>query len=117
MIASLLIIKISVHVIDECEKRRAYDECVREVERAYFSPLVFAATGGMGPTAITLFRKLASMLAEKRSINYRKCLFWLRCSLCFSLLRISVMCFSNRSPSTSNIDLLRGSLGVALFDC
>jgi len=34
------------------------------VERACFSPLVFAATGGMGPSTTTVFRKLASMLAE-----------------------------------------------------
>ena len=63
--------------LHEREKIRAYDERVREVERACFSPLMFAATGGMGPTATTVFRKLASMLAEKRSINYNKCLYWL----------------------------------------
>ena len=96
--------------LHEREKRRAYDERVREVERACFSPLVFAATGGMGPTATTVFRKLASMLAEKRSINYNKCLFWLRCRVCFSLLRSAVMCLrGHRSsvgrPSTTNIDL------------
>ena len=69
-----------------------YDEhnITREVERACVSPLVFAAIGGMEPTATTVFRKLfkllfvylffrklASMLAEKHSINYSKCLFWL----------------------------------------
>ena len=48
---------------------------VLERLRACFSPLVFAATGGMGPTATTVFRKLASMLVEKRSINYSKCLY------------------------------------------
>ena len=73
-------------------------------------PLVFAAPGGMGPTATTVFRKLASMLAEKRSINYSKCLFWLRCRLCFSFLRSAAMCLrGHRSsvgrPSTTNIDL------------
>jgi len=31
--------------------------------RAYFSPLVFAATGGMGTTVTAVFRKLAFMLA------------------------------------------------------
>ena len=72
------------YLLHEHEKRRAYDERVREVERTCFSPLVFAATGG---TATTVYRKLASMLAEKRSINYSKCLFWLRCRLCFLLLR------------------------------
>ena len=58
----------------------------------------------------TVFRKLASMLAEKRSINYSKCLFWLHCRLCFSLLRSSVMCLrghrsSKRCSATTNIGL------------
>jgi len=42
----------------ECEKRQAYDARVREVERACFSPLVFAATSGMGPTATTFLGSL-----------------------------------------------------------
>ena len=47
----------------EQEKNRAYDEWIREVERACFSPLVFAASGGMGPVATTVYRKLASLLS------------------------------------------------------
>jgi len=43
--------------IHEEEKKRAYDERIWEVERACFSPLIFAATGGMGPSATTVFRK------------------------------------------------------------
>ena len=97
------------YLLHEHKKRQAYDEHVREVERACFSPLVFA-TGGMGSTATTVHRKLASMLAEKHSINYSKCLFWLLCRLYFLLLRSSVMCLrghcsSNHHPITSNIDL------------
>ena len=59
------------------EKRWAHDECIWEVEIACFSPLVFSATSGMGPTAITVFCMLASMLAEKWNVNYSCCLFWL----------------------------------------
>ena len=35
----------------ETEKRRQYDERVREVERRSFEPLVFATSGGMGRQA------------------------------------------------------------------
>ena len=35
----------------EKKKRRVYDERVREIERGTFTPLVFSATGGMGPAA------------------------------------------------------------------
>ena len=96
--------------LHEREKRRAYDERVREVKRACFSPLVFAATGGMGPPATTVFKKLASLLSEKRSINYSRCLYWLRCRLYYSLLRSSVMCLwghrsTHRGPTTSHIEV------------
>ena len=69
--------------MNEQEKRRAYDECIREVERACFSPLVFSASGGMGPSATTVYSKLASMLASKWDRPYNRCMFRLRCQLCF----------------------------------
>jgi len=71
------------------------------------TPLVFAATGGMRPSATTVFRKLASKLANKWNVNYSCCLFWLRCKLCFSLLRSGMMCLRGHQSSTShpNVDL------------
>jgi len=39
------------------QEHNYYDGRIREVERACFSPLVFAATGGMGPSANTVFQK------------------------------------------------------------
>ena len=84
---------------NEQEKRCVYDERVREVERACFSLLVFSASGGMGPSATTVYKKLASMLADKWDMNYSKCLFWLRCRLCFSLLRSAIMCLRGHQSS------------------
>ena len=49
------------------------------MKRACFSPLVFAATGGMGPTATTVFQKLAFMLAEKWNVNYSRSGFDVGC--------------------------------------
>ena len=40
----------------EQEKRRAYDQRVREIEHGCFSPLVFSTSGGMGPTAKVVYR-------------------------------------------------------------
>jgi len=64
-------------------KKLTYDKIIWEVERACFSLLVFAPTGGMGPSATTVFRKFACMLADKWNVNYSRCLFWIRCRLCF----------------------------------
>ena len=38
---------------NEQEKKRAYEERVREVEHGSFAPLVFSISGGMGPIATT----------------------------------------------------------------
>ncbi len=50
---------------NEMEKKRAYEQRVREIEHGSFTPLVFSAAGGMGPAAVIVYKKLASMLAEK----------------------------------------------------
>ena len=52
------------------EKRRTYDQRIREVRHGSFTPLVFSAGGGMGPATTIAYRRLAAMLAEKRNINY-----------------------------------------------
>ena len=98
------------YVTNEQEKRCAYDERVRGVERAYLSPLVFSACGGMGPTATKVYKKLASMLADKREMNYSQCLYWMRCRLCFSLLRLAIMCLRGHHstvhcPASASINL------------
>jgi hypothetical protein len=40
---------------NEQEKKRAYDQRVREIEHGSFSPLVFSATGGMGTVATVVY--------------------------------------------------------------
>ena len=74
------------------EKRRMYEQRVREVERGSFTPLVFSALGGMsGPTEIT-YKRLASLLAIKKDQHYNTVISLIHCRLCFSLLRSAIMC-------------------------
>ena len=77
---------------NEMEKKRAYDERVREIEHGSFSPLVFSTSGGMGTTATVVYKRIASMIAEKHNKPYSKTIHWIRCRLNFSLLRSSIMC-------------------------
>ena len=61
-------------------------------------------------TATTVYKKLASMLADKWEMNCIRCLHWMRCRLCFSLLRSAIMCLrGHRStvhfPTPASIDL------------
>ena len=75
----------------EQEKKRQYDQRIREVEHSTFTPLVLSITGGMGRAATTFYKRLAAMLSEKRDVPYSKMIGWIRCRMSFSLVRASVM--------------------------
>ena len=81
----------SVYRKHEQEKRRQYDQRVREVEHATFTPLVLSTLDGMGRAATTLYKRLASMVTEKRNVPYAVTFNWIRCRLSFALLRASIM--------------------------
>ena len=49
----------------EQEKKRQYEQRVREVEHASFTPLVMSATGGMANQATIFYKMIASSLALK----------------------------------------------------
>ena len=98
----------------ENEKKRAYDQRVREVEHATFTPLVFSATGGLGIQANTFYKRLASLLAEKWDHPYSSTLCWLRCRLGFSLLRSSIL--SIRGARSSRGHAIRTPMPVDLVN-
>ena len=54
----------------ESLKRRSYEQRVREIEHGSFTPLVFSATGGMAPAASIVYKRLDSLLADKRKQEY-----------------------------------------------
>ena len=75
------------------EKKRAYEERIREVEHGSFSPLVFTTAGGIGAIATVVYKKrLASGVVEKHGKPYGKIMHWLRCQLSYSFLRSAIMC-------------------------
>ena len=61
----------------ELDKKREYEERVREIEHGSFSPLVFSTAGGMGPIATTVYKRIASLIADKRQEPYSATHFWL----------------------------------------
>ena len=77
-----------------------------------FTPLVLSSTGEMGKATTGFFKRLASMLSEKKGILYSKAMGWLRCRLSF-VLHATPSCASgepghhnisqSQSPSTFNL--------------
>ena len=96
----------------EREKRRAYNQRIREVEHDSFTPLIFSASGGMGPSTTIAYRRLAALLAEMRGQRYSLVMTWLRCRLSFSLLRSAVTAIRGsrivrlKRDSTQQIELV-----------
>ena len=76
----------------ENQKKRAYEQRVREVEHGSFTPLVMSLTGGLGNAALVCYKRLASLISAKRDVPYSSTMAWIRCSLSFSLLRSSIQC-------------------------
>lgn len=82
----------SIYRQHEQRKRVEYGQRIREIERGTFTPLVFTTMGGMAGEATVFYKRLASLLADKRDEPYSVIMGWLRCTLSFLLLRAAIMC-------------------------
>ena len=102
---------------NEQEKKRAYDQRIREIEHGSFSPLVFSTTGGMGTTATVVYKRLAAMMAEKYEKPYGQIIQLIRCKLNFSLLRSAIMCIRGSRSARRHPDSNRGTGGSIDLAC
>ena len=100
----------------EREKKRAYEQRIREVEHSSFTPLVFSATGGMGSQATTFYKRLASMLAVEWDMPYSTTLRWLRCRLCFSLLRSAIQAIRGARSSCGHAGRAPGAIDLIISE-
>ena len=75
----------------ELEKKRKYEERIREIEHGSFTPLVFSCSGGMGPLATVIYKRIAGLISERSNQSYSMTLYWLRCKSSFSLLQSAII--------------------------
>ena len=96
------------------EKKKAYDECVCNVEHGTFAPLVFSVAEGKGPIATTFTNDCLFCFLRNYIKHTTKPLkfCWLRCNSSFSLLHSLIMCLrgacsssGRQQPAASNISL------------
>ena len=86
----------------ENQKKRVYEQRIRDVEHGSFVPLVMSVTGGLGRIATTVYKRLASMLSNKWNQPYSTTMCWLRCRLSFSLLRSSILAIRGARSSSGH---------------
>ena len=77
---------------NEREKKRCYNQRVLEVEHGSFTPLVFAATGGMGRECSKFIARLADMIATKQGKPYGQVMTWMRRKISIGLCRAVGVC-------------------------
>ena len=105
----------AVFKANEKEKRRAYEERVRNIEHGSFTPLVLAVTGGICRSASVFYKRLASTIAEIKQIPYFKVITWIRCKIQFSLLRSAITAIrGSRSATRATTDA--DCISVALIE-
>ena len=99
----------------EQEKRRRYDQRIRQVEQGSFIPLVFNTLGGIGPAASVVYKRISSMIAEKSGQSYNSVIRLIRCKLTFSLLRSTITCLRG-SRSLFSFNRLDTAADLALTE-
>ena len=99
----------------EREKQRKYEQRIREVEMGCFTPLVFSTFGGMSTISNIFFKRLASLLSDKKDVSYSVMMSWLRCRISFSLLRSAIDCLRG-ARSSRGCPANLGALDLALSE-
>ena len=61
------------------------------VERGNSTPLVFTTSGGMAPGCQRFFKRLATMMADKRGLTYQHVVSNVRTRLRFAMLRSTLI--------------------------
>jgi len=95
---------------------RDYQQRIREVEHASFTPIVLAATGGLAQEAAIFYKFLAALLITKWNDEHGKVMGWLRCVLSFSLLRSTITCIHGAHSSIGHVYRAPPSLDVVCVD-
>ena len=79
------------HKFHESQKKLKYESKVINVKESTFNPLIFACTGGAGPSATKVIIRLAAKINEKGSESYADAISYIRTKINFALLRSSVL--------------------------
>ena len=82
-----------------------------------FTPLVFSCYGGMAYECNAFYKRLASLLAEKKNQQITVVTSWLRTKLSFSILRLMLLCIrGSRGHKTAYKNAVE-SISLAALKC
>ena len=90
---------LSTYKKHERRKRREYEHRIREIEHGTFTPIVLATTGGWGPSASMMYKRLASLIADNTGSPYNQVMRMIRRRISFALIDASIMCLRGARSS------------------
>ena len=82
----------------EKEKRKKYEQRIREVELCFFVPLVFSTYGEMSGCTHIVYRRLGYLLSLKSGNFYCLVMAWLCCCIIFSFLHSAIDYLREHAP-------------------
>ena len=103
------------HVMNEKEKKRAYNERVLQIEHGTFTPLVFSIYGTMRRECRTFYSRLSDLLSEKRDLPESMTMKWIRTKICFALMKSSFLCLRGSRTLSRKVAEFESDVVVSEF--
>ena len=92
------------------DKKREYEQRIRNVEDGDFTPLIMSSSGGMGPEMQTFLKHLCRQIALKRNEPYAKVMRVMRCKLAFQMMHSAIVCLRGSRSLRNSHSVLRDPL-------
>ena len=100
----------------ESQKKLKYESRIINVEKSTFNPLVFACTGGAGPSATKVITRLAAKINEKGTESYADAISYIRTKISFALLRSSVLCLRGCRATRRQQAIVESSISAIVHE-
>ena len=95
-------------------KKLKYEQRIIDVENSSFNPLIFACTGGAGPSASKVMERLALKISEKSVDSYADIIGYIRTKISFTLRRSSVLCLRGCRSLRRQLPVDDSSIGAVV---
>ena len=102
--------------ISRSQKKLKYESRIINVEKSTFNPLVFACTGGAGPSTTKVITRLAAKINEKGTESYADAISYIRTKISFALLRSSVLCLRGCRATRRQQAIVESSISAIVHE-
>ena len=99
----------------EKAKCRSYEQCIWEVDASFVST-IFSTMDSMGKHAAALYKRTASLIAEKTGEKYGVVMASIHCRISFTLVRASIMCLRGSRWLFSSISAFSDSVTLVVAE-